>query len=57
MEQAQGYIPAWASEGEGREGQGPPWILKISAKKGCFLDLEWEKTNFTTTFGPSLDKF
>jgi len=22
--------------------------LKILAKKGCFLDFEWEKTNFTT---------
>ena len=38
----------------------PPWSLeisakkkisKISAKKGCFLSFEWEKTNFTT-FGP-----
>jgi len=32
-----------------------PWILKISAKQGCFLNFEWEKTNFTT-FGP-LEKF
>jgi len=38
---------AWASE----RGALPPWILKISAKKGCFLNFEWEKTNFTT-FGP-----
>jgi len=27
------------------------WILNISAKKSCFLNFEWEKTNFTT-FGP-----
>jgi len=33
-------------------GRGAPWILKISAKKCCFLSFEWEKTNFTT-FGPS----
>ena len=26
------------------------WILKISAKKGCFLSFEWEKLNFTTFF-------
>jgi len=40
--------------GVGRAGSGgprPPWILKISAKKGCFLGVEKEKTNFTT-FGP-----
>jgi len=33
-----------------------PWILKILAKKGCFLGFEWEKTNFAT-FGPPLEKF
>jgi len=32
-------------------GALPPRILKFSAKKGCFLRLEWEKSNFTT-FGP-----
>jgi len=37
--------------GVGRWGRGHPWILKISAKKGCFLSFEWEKTNFTT-FSP-----
>ena len=44
-------LRTWASEG-GQEGLDPPWILKISATKGCFPSLEWEKTNFTT-FGPS----
>ena len=36
--------------GVGRGTRGPclPWIFKVSAKKGCILDLEWEKTNFTT---------
>jgi len=28
-----------------------PWILKSSAKKGCFLSFEWEKPNFTA-FAP-----
>jgi len=27
-------------------------VLKISAGKGCFLSLEWEKTNFTTFGSP-----
>jgi len=27
------------------------WIFELSAKKGCFLSFEWEKTNFTS-FGP-----
>jgi len=40
---------------ESRMGQGLPCILKISTKKGCFLSVEWEKTNFTT-FG-SLKNF
>jgi len=35
----------------GEERVYPPWILKISAKKGCLLSFKWEKTNFTT-FGP-----
>jgi len=45
--------------GVGRKGAGgawPPWILKISAKKGCFLNFEWEKKNFTTFVLP-LKKF
>jgi len=29
--------------GVGRGGLGPPWILKFSAKKACFLNFEWEK--------------
>ena len=33
-----------------------PWILKISAKKGCFLNFQWENPHYTT-FGPSLEKF
>jgi len=33
-------------------GPRPPWILKILAKKGCFLSFEWEKTNFTTFASP-----
>ena len=39
------YTQAWVSE----------WCsnLKISAKKGCFLSFEWQKTNFTT-FGQHL---
>jgi len=42
--------------GVGRGGARAPWVLKISAKKGCFLSFEWEKTNFTT-FAPPLEKF
>jgi len=26
--------------GSGAGGPWPPWILKISAKKGCFLEIE-----------------
>jgi len=40
--------------GVGRGSRGalaPSWILKISAKKGCFLSFEWDKINFTT-FSP-----
>ena len=37
-------------------GEGGGWILKISAKNGCFLSFEWEKSNFTT-FGPPYKKF
>jgi len=33
----------------------PPLDFENFNKKGCFLDFEWEKTNFTT-FGP-LKKF
>ena len=33
---------------KGGRGSWPPWILKILAKKGCFLSFEWEKTNFAT---------
>jgi len=36
----------------GRGALTPPWILKFSAKKGCFLSFEREKSNFTT-FGPT----
>ena len=36
---------------KGWQGGLVPWILKISAKQGCFLNFEWEKTKFTT-FGP-----
>jgi len=35
-----------------RAGAWPPWILKFSAKKGCFLSFEWEKSNFTTFGSP-----
>jgi len=43
--------------GVGRGGRGlGPLDLKISTKKGCFLSLEWEKTNFTTS-GYPLEKF
>jgi len=43
--------------GAGRRGQEafPPWILKISAKRGCFLSFEWEK--ITYHFWPPLEKF
>jgi len=34
-----------------RKGGKASWILKFSAKKGCFFSFELEKTNFTT-FGP-----
>jgi len=40
----------------GRGGQGPPWILKFSAKKVCFLNFEEDKSNFTT-FGPFWKNF
>ena len=42
--------------GVGRGGLGPPWILKISANRGCFLGFDWEKTNFAT-FGHLIEKF
>jgi len=32
--------------GRGQRGQGLPWILKILAKTGCFLNFEWEKDKF-----------
>jgi len=35
-------------------GPWTPWILKISAKNGCFLSFEWEKSNFIT-FDPPLE--
>jgi len=41
--------------GAGRGGKAPPWILEFLAKKDCFLNFEWEKTNFTT-FGYPLEK-
>ena len=41
--------------GVGKGGRRPPWILKFSAKNGCFLS-SVEKTNFTT-FGSPLKKF
>jgi len=37
-------------------GQGHPLDFEKFSKKGCFLDFECEKTNFTT-FGPTLEKF
>jgi len=40
---------------KGGKGALAPWILKIFAKKVCFLSFEWEKTNFIT-FSP-LEKF
>jgi len=50
------YLPAQAARliycghwrRKGGKGVKAPWILKISAKKGCFLNFEWEKPNFTT---------
>ena len=41
--------------GVGRGGRGAlgPWILKISAKKGCFRSFEWEKSNLTTFSPPT----
>ena len=44
------WLAPRASEG-GQRGALTPWILKFSAKKGCFLSFEREKSNFTT-FGP-----
>jgi len=29
------------------------WIFKITAKKGCYLSLQGEKTNFTTFSPPT----
>jgi len=37
-------------------GVWPHWILKFSAKKGCFLGFEGEKSKFTT-FGSPWMKF
>jgi len=40
------YKIVTGSMGVGRRavgGLGPPWILKISAKKYCFLSFEYEK--------------
>jgi len=36
------------SHGRRKEGRRPlpPWNLKIIAKRGCFLDFEWEKNKF-----------
>jgi len=45
------YAREYGRRKGGAGGTRPPWILKISAKKGCFLSFEWEKTNFTA-FGP-----
>ena len=42
----------WVSE----RGVWPHWILKFSAKKGCFLGFEGEKSKFTT-FGSPWMKF
>jgi len=33
------WLESWASEG-GQGGLGPPWILKLSAKRGCFFSFE-----------------
>jgi len=43
------------NHGRRNGGACPHWILKISAKKGCFLSFEGEIPNFTT-FGPRLEK-
>jgi len=37
---------AWVSIGR----QGPPWVLKFSAKKGC--SFEWEKNKFHHFWSP-----
>jgi len=44
------YTQAWVSEG-GQE-------FESFSKKGCFLNFEWQKTNFTTfgTHTKRLDK-
>jgi len=44
-------IPLVMTVGKGAKGSRPPWILKISVKKDCFLSFKFEKRNFTT-FGP-----
>ena len=36
-------MPFVMGVGNGGRGVRPLWILKISAKKGCFLSFEWEK--------------
>jgi len=42
-----------------REGQGLPLEFENSAKKGCFLSFQGEKTNFTTLISPTkiLEKY
>jgi len=42
------YVNVWASEGGAGRSLALPWILKFSAKKGCFPSFEWDKSNFTT---------
>jgi len=32
--------------GVGKWGRRP-WVLKLLAKKGCFLSFQWKKTYFT----------
>jgi len=42
--------------GKGGKEAKAPLDLKNFRKKGCFLSVEWEKTNFTI-FGPPWKKF
>jgi len=35
--------PSYTSCAHARRKGASPWILKISAKKGCLLSFEWEK--------------
>jgi len=39
--------------GVGRGALALPWILKFSAKKGCFLTFEWEKKQISLLLAPT----